>query len=390
MKLSKVFPKREKYLWISLALMLLGSLAMVNVPLKSQEYQTRLYIRESPPGSWIPGVPVGELVWVTVDIEIPQAWDNTPQGMVGWAFFVHVDPDVLTPIWVYGNSSGYFLYDFCDWNGYLSDFVFPSLLWGPIDPTTGDIRDICEFILGYPSIGVGAGGSSGPGWYGETYGLCRLLFRSKSETATTLIDIYDAEWSDANGEWHPFDVIDDGQYNRWPRPPVAIIEGPPQGYVNMPVTFDGSYSYDPDGGSIVSYLWDFGDGTVISTTNPTIVYTYASIGTYEVTLVVTDDENQKSDPATCEIRIKSPIEGLQELIVTIKSWNLPKGTENSLTAKLEVAIHLLNKGNENGAIRALMDFISKVEVLRNKGQLEDWQADHLITEAQKIIGIIEG
>ncbi len=88
------------------------------------------------------------------------------------------------------------------------------------------------------------------------------------------------------------------------------------------------------------------------------------------------------------VHIKSPIDGIQELIETIESWNLPIGTELSLTSKLEEAIHLLNMGNENGAIHKLTDFINQVEALRSKGKLADWQADHLVTEAQTIISII--
>ena len=167
--------------------------------------------------------------------------------------------------------------------------------------------------------------------------------------------------------------------------PIAVIKALDEGYVKEPLTFDGSYSYDPDGGLIVSYQWDFGDGTSSTQQNPT--HTYTTPGTYEVTLVVTDDESQVSDPATHTIKIKGPVEATQELIETIKNWNLPEGTENSLTSKLEEAILLLNKGNENGAIHKLMDFINQVEALRDE-KLTNEQADYLIAEAQRIINLI--
>lgn len=45
------------------------------------------------------------------------------------------------------------------------------------------------------------------------------------------------------------------------QPPIAVISAnPTQGYAKLFVEFDASASYDPDG-QIVSYNWDFGDGS---------------------------------------------------------------------------------------------------------------------------------
>ncbi|NIM11614.1 MAG: PKD domain-containing protein, partial [Candidatus Aminicenantes bacterium] len=44
-----------------------------------------------------------------------------------------------------------------------------------------------------------------------------------------------------------------------------------------------------DDGTIVSWLWDFGDGNTSTEQNPT--HTYAADGTYTVTLTVTDDDS---------------------------------------------------------------------------------------------------
>ncbi len=70
-------------------------------------------------------------------------------------------------------------------------------------------------------------------------------------------------------------------------PPIADFSFDPLVVINgMPVTFDALSSYDPDGGWIVSYYWDFGDGT--NSTGEIMDHTYAVDGIYTVTLNVTD------------------------------------------------------------------------------------------------------
>jgi len=72
-------------------------------------------------------------------------------------------------------------------------------------------------------------------------------------------------------------------------PPVADFTYSPSGpVVDAPVTFNASASYDPDGGTIVSYEWDFDDENT-GTGNVT-THTYTETGTYTVTLSVTDND----------------------------------------------------------------------------------------------------
>ena len=76
------------------------------------------------------------------------------------------------------------------------------------------------------------------------------------------------------------------------------------------------------------------------------------------------------------------------LIRTEKFWNLHKGTEYSLTSKLEGTLHHLYLGKENAAAHKLMAFINQVEGLRGKKLAND-QADYLISGAQRIIDLIK-
>ena len=71
------------------------------------------------------------------------------------------------------------------------------------------------------------------------------------------------------------------------QPPVSNPGGPYNAIVNSPAYFDGSRSTDPDG-SIVTYMWTFGDGT--TATGSVVSHIYAADGYYEAKLTVTDNK----------------------------------------------------------------------------------------------------
>jgi PKD repeat protein len=81
------------------------------------------------------------------------------------------------------------------------------------------------------------------------------------------------------------------------QPPVSDPNGPYTGTEGVAITFSGSGSYDPDG-SIISFAWDFGFGDGNTGTGESPAYTYAQNGTYNVTLVVTDDEGATDTKTT--------------------------------------------------------------------------------------------
>ncbi|HKQ53664.1 MAG TPA: LamG-like jellyroll fold domain-containing protein [Pyrinomonadaceae bacterium] len=78
------------------------------------------------------------------------------------------------------------------------------------------------------------------------------------------------------------------------QPPVAQHGGPYSRTAGVNVQFNGGSSSDPDG-QIVSYSWNFGDGTFGTGVNPT--HAYAGAGTYTVTLTVVDSAG---DTATAQ------------------------------------------------------------------------------------------
>jgi PKD repeat protein len=71
-------------------------------------------------------------------------------------------------------------------------------------------------------------------------------------------------------------------------PPVAHFDILGEPYVDHLLTFNALYSYDPDG-TIVGYVWDFGDGA--NDTGMIVYHAYADDGNYTVTLTVTDHDS---------------------------------------------------------------------------------------------------
>ncbi|HAF70858.1 TPA: hypothetical protein DCL37_05870 [Candidatus Acetothermia bacterium] len=81
------------------------------------------------------------------------------------------------------------------------------------------------------------------------------------------------------------------------QPPVASLAvTPAEPRARQEITLDASASYDPDG-RIVEYRWDFdGDGVVdLSSTDPTVRYTYPSGGSYNLELTLVDDMGLTTD-----------------------------------------------------------------------------------------------
>ncbi len=86
--------------------------------------------------------------------------------------------------------------------------------------------------------------------------------------------------------------------------PTANPNGPYNAVAGSPITFSSSGSSDPDG-TIVSYVWDFGDSNGGTGASPT--HTYASDGTYTVSLTVTDDRGATDTASTTATITPAPM-----------------------------------------------------------------------------------
>jgi len=95
------------------------------------------------------------------------------------------------------------------------------------------------------------------------------------------------------------------------RSPIAVLMcSPSVVYTGEVVDFNASASYDPDG-IIVSYSWDFGDGTTDS--EATVSHSYVEDGLYTVTLLVVDDEGLVGSSVAIQmVKNRAPVAALTE------------------------------------------------------------------------------
>ena len=103
---------------------------------------------------------------------------------------------------------------------------------------------------------------------------------------------------------------------------------------------------------------------------------------------VTDGELMDSEDIAITVNNVTPEEVTENLIESVESMDLPKGTEGSLTSKLDNGLSALGKGNYTAAINKLGAFINQVEALRGK-KLTDEQADELIRAGLKAVDAIQ-
>lgn len=78
-------------------------------------------------------------------------------------------------------------------------------------------------------------------------------------------------------------------------PITSLFATPTTATIGEPISFDGNASTDTDG-FIISYFWNFGDGngSDLATTS----YNYPSVGNFNTTLTVADDDGATSSAAT--------------------------------------------------------------------------------------------
>jgi PKD repeat protein len=174
-------------------------------------------------------------------------------------------------------------------------------------------------------------------------------------------------------------------------PPHAEANGPYAGSINQVITFSSASSTDPDG-SIVSYDWNWGDGTAHGTgVSPT--HPYTSAGTKTVTLTVTDNGPAVATGTdTATVNIRTPCEDINNLKAMVTGMTLTPTIRTALNTRLNKASTLCAKGpGQYPAIATLFkkDFIPYVNSKIGKG-ITPAQATTLLNQANLIIAACGG
>lgn len=117
-------------------------------------------------------------------------------------------------------------------------------------------------------------------------------------------------------------------------PPIAVFTWTPmKPEAGEPVLFNASNS-TPNGGEIVSYVWNFGDGVTHVESEPHVIHVFQAFGNYTVVLNVTDNEGESSVTVNSIWVMESPVadfffEPIEPRVYTTVTFNasisIPRG-----------------------------------------------------------------
>jgi PKD repeat protein/KaiC/GvpD/RAD55 family RecA-like ATPase len=152
------------------------------------------------------------------------------------------------------------------------------------------------------------------------------------------------------------------------RAPVAsFIIFPQQPVADDSITFNAVYSYDPDG-TIVNYIWDFGDGNTTATSSGVITHIYHEYGDFNVTLTIVDNDGYNN--TTSQI-VTVHVHDVAILNTTVSQTEVLAGQVVNITVTVK------NEGTTTESFN--------VTVFRNETLIEIQLVSNLAPNAEKIL-----
>jgi len=214
---------REKTLVLISLMLMLVVFAIVSMPVKAQD-EVRFYVYNPASGTDVyPFKAYPAVSYVEVWVESPAAWDNTPMGIVGYTLSLQVDPAVVEvmgaqkyPDTDFSGMSDGFLGQFLENYGYNWEGYDTAFLTGTMDKAAGTISGTAEAILGFSTLGLGAGGGPAP--------LMRFVIRTKSGVTTgySPITLFDCQYTTPDGTNWNTQIVDGGHYGTPPAPEFPL------------------------------------------------------------------------------------------------------------------------------------------------------------------------
>ena len=138
-----------------------------------------------------------------------------------------------------------------------------------------------------------------PGQYIDITGLTSGNYRLRA--IADPLDWFQESNNSNNGTYTDINIT--GTTNR--APTAVIGASPTSGPATLNVSFNGSASSDPDGGSL-TYAWDFTNDGIFDASGVTTSHAYGTPGTYTAVLRVTDAQGA-TDTASTLITVSDPI-----------------------------------------------------------------------------------
>ncbi|MFP5358110.1 MAG: PKD domain-containing protein [Gammaproteobacteria bacterium] len=158
--------------------------------------------------------------------------------------------------------------------------------------------------------------------------------------------------------------------------PVAALSGPQAGETDEALSFSGAGSTDADG-DVLTYLFDFGDGSTVSQSSATAMHTYAAPGTYTVSLSVTDAFGA-ADTASLDVTITQAEEEVVPGEITARLSADRSGGEVPLLVQFDASASSYTEG---GAIIA-----PEYTFVFGDGQQSEPQSSPTITHTYEAAG----
>jgi len=225
----------------------------------------------------------------------------------------NVIQDPANPMLFYPLGNLYGLEIELSWDPSVLEYVAPYSVMIPVESFPGGVLhepviqieevvdvDAGKFRIAYASMAPDAPAFNNPDVSNTVF---EIKFRVKVEQASEL-QLTRVKLAEIGGKRAIIYEKSDGHCITPGTPIASFALFPPDGYVvaNESSIFNASESYDPDG-SIDLFMWSFGDGSALNTSEPVVSHDYTKVGSFEVRLRVKDNDGLISPLETMRLYV---------------------------------------------------------------------------------------